>query len=56
LIETVLHETGNYKGFNYLTKFQLPPDITPGVNVDDKNSLLDGKFRFANTDDTRRRY
>jgi len=52
-LEHVLHETGNYKGFRYLSKDEVPWGI-PGINgpIED----LSYEERFANTDSTRREY
>lgn len=51
LLENVLHETGNYKGFRYLLEGQCPG--LPGVNYLDGVPHPDYKKRFENTDDTR---
>lgn len=60
LLEDVLHETGNYKGFRYLysndMKDNKGENELPGVNFSDKGVLLDYPMRFENTDDTRRYY
>lgn len=52
-LEHVLHETGNYKGFRYLSKDEVPWGI-PGINgpIED----LSYEDRFKNTDLTRRQY
>ena len=58
-IETILHETGNYKGFRYLTQNEVPAGYhRPGINI----SPIDGQHfedivaRFDNTDSTRVAY
>ena len=51
LLEGILHETGNYKGFRYLLEGQCPG--LPGVNYLDGVPHPDYKKRFENTDDTR---
>jgi len=51
LLESVLHETGNYRGFRYLLEGQCPG--LPGVNYLDGVPHPDYKKRFENTDDTR---
>jgi hypothetical protein len=51
LLENVLHETGNYKGYRYLLEGQCPG--RPGVNYLDGLPHPDYKKRFENTDDTR---
>ena len=53
VLETVLHESGNYKGFRYL----LAEETTgrPGVNYKD-GQMLDYPARFENTDRTRVMY
>lgn len=54
ILEHVLHETGNYRGFQYLNKDQVPVGNKPGINTDDHGSPLnDYGLRFADTDDTR---
>jgi len=54
VLEYVLHATGNYRGFRYLTAKEVPADQLPGINygVDD----ADYEARFANTDKTRVQY
>jgi len=34
LLEDILHETGNYQGFRYLTSCDLPEGIEPGIVFD----------------------
>ena len=53
VLESVLHQSGNYKGFRYL----LAEETTgqPGVNYKD-GRLLDYPARFENTDRTRVQY
>ncbi len=48
-LEHILHATGNYKGFRYLTK-----DEVPGINTPSED--LSYEDRFKNTDHTRRCY
>ncbi len=31
LLENILHETGNYRGFRYLTQAEVPADHLPGI-------------------------
>jgi len=52
-LEFILHDTGNYKGFRYLTAAEVPYGL-PGINgpIED----LSYEERFANTDSTRRAY
>lgn len=54
-LESVLHSTGNYKGYRYLTSNELADGELPGIQY------LNGQpapypERFENTDDTRRSY
>ena len=49
LLESILHDTGNYKGFHYLKKEEIPADQSPGI-VWNK----EGKPTFP--DETRRIY
>lgn len=51
-LNVVLHETGNYRGFRYLTQHEVPGEI-PGIWLDDHGNLLPTSERFHNTDDTR---
>ncbi len=51
-LEFVLHETGNYQGFRYLSQEQVPEGQLPGVRYDG-HEILPYPERFANTDDTR---
>jgi hypothetical protein len=60
LLEAVLHETGNYKGFRYLIDEEVPHG-RPGVRYEDgKHGIRvpcqDINERFADCDDTRRQY
>jgi len=52
-LEHILHDTGNYKGYRYLTVAEVPYGL-PGINgpIED----LSYEERFANTDSTRRAY
>jgi len=60
LLESILRDTGNYRGFHHLTVDELVyTGLTPGINTDYTNShkiLEDIELRYANTDDTRRKY
>lgn len=58
MLEEVLHETGNYRGFRYLLDTEVPPGSRPGVNYADNGFGAriphpDYNLRFDNTDDTR---
>jgi len=56
VLESTLHETGNYNGFNYLEKRDVKEGQLPGVNMNEDGTLPDYVTRFKNTDDTRRAY
>lgn len=67
ILELVLHSTGNYNGFRYLTQEEIPPHCDPGINevdeylfehMEDKQERDDAIYRqkFAYTDETRRYY
>jgi hypothetical protein len=43
----ILHSTGNYKGFRYLTESEVPFGLRPGIN------WVDGEPNFTDTDQTR---
>jgi hypothetical protein len=53
-LEHVLHATGNYRGYSYLTKDQVPNGELPGINTPIEE--LSYEDRFKNTDYTRRYY
>jgi len=54
VLEQVLHNTGNYKGFRYLLKGEC--EGLPGVNYDGNGPLPEYELRFQNTDRTRVQY
>lgn len=58
VLETMLHATGNYNGFTYLSKPEVPSYQLPGINEADINLPSDELYRvrFTSTDDTRRKY
>jgi len=59
-LEAVLHDTGNYNGFRYLTPQDLSyfdGSVAPGINMVGNNLIPDGyEEKFAGTDDTRVTY
>ena len=55
LLESVLHDTGSYKGFRYLLSSEIQ-DGSPGVNYLNGQPDPDLTQRFANTDRTRVQY
>lgn len=56
-LEDVLHSTGNYRGFSYLTGSEVPKDQLPGINHgfygESEEQLI---ARFKCTDPTRVSY
>lgn len=50
LLESTLHQTGNYQGFRYLQENEVPEGHKSGVYY------VDGKPNFDNTDNTRIKY
>jgi len=52
-VETVLHETDNYNGFEYLSVLDLVNGETPGIRDYD---IIKKEWDFSNTDNTRVRY
>jgi hypothetical protein len=54
-VEAVLHSTGQYAGFKYLSKNDVFDDIQPGVNYTD-TGICPEETRFLNTDPTRVQY
>jgi len=58
LLEVVLHETGNYHGFGYLSNRDLPGQVTPGIRYEKGpdgfyHPCDDYTERFRDTDDSR---
>ena len=49
MVEQVLMDSGNYKGFGYLTENEVPKGALPGIRRDEADI-------FENTDSTRVRY
>lgn len=49
-LECVLHDSGNYKGYNYLNANDVPPGEKPGIRGENPVS------KFIDTDSTRRVY
>ena len=61
LLESVLHETGNYRGYGYCQKEDVPAGAAPGVRYETdarghRVPCADYTERFRDCDDTRRRY
>jgi hypothetical protein len=65
LLCEVLHSTGNYQGFRFLTKDEVPYGHMPGINSDDldpfpkaleKLDTPEHERNFKDTDTTRRQY
>jgi len=54
VLEAVLHQTGNYKGFCYLLKGECSGN--PGINYNGQGPLSDYEVRFKDTDRTRVQY
>ncbi len=50
VLEHVLHSTGNYRGYAYLTADQVPSGQLPGINW---GHVGDYEASFFNTDNTR---
>jgi hypothetical protein len=56
-LEEVLHRTGNYQGFHYLTESQVKSGYTFGINTNEDGSLSHVYAeRFEGTDNTRVQY
>jgi len=58
VLESILHETGNYNGFKYLTRAEVAiSNATPGINTTPDGQFIDDyRARFAGTDRTRVKY
>lgn len=55
MLEEILCETGNYRGYRYITNLEY--HYTPGVRYDENTgAILDYPERFENTDRTRVQY
>jgi hypothetical protein len=52
LLEQVLNNTGNYKGYRYLTENEIPVGFKPGI----RTWSTSAEKRFDNTDNTRVEY
>lgn len=52
LLEFVLHETNNYRGYRYLTQEEVHTNCLPGI----RGNHGDNIDRFENTDRTRVKY
>jgi len=53
VLENILHETGNYRGFRYLGVDEIPANQTPGIRWGFDDNVV---ARFFNTDPTRVQY
>jgi hypothetical protein len=60
MLEEILHQTGNYKGFQYLMQGQVAAGERPGIFVNYtgliESTPVDERFDPALTDSTRVRY
>ena len=57
-LEYVLHASGNYRGFRYLWKHDVPTGHLPGIVVNGLIETTPPELRFAKgtVDETRREY
>lgn len=55
-LEWVLHETGNYRGYRYLTADEVPQGQAPGIRMSALGEIMPCPERFVACDDTRRQY
>lgn len=55
-LEWVLHETGNYRGYRYLTIHEVPGSGLPGIRMGADGEMLPDDLRWQSCDDTRRSY
>jgi hypothetical protein len=55
-LEWILHETGNYRGFRYLTVDEVPGSGMPGIRTDRDGNPLPDDLRWQSCDETRRSY
>jgi hypothetical protein len=55
-LEWALHDTGNYRGFRYLTVNEVPSNGAPGIRMGVDGEMLSEDLRWQSCDDTRREY
>jgi hypothetical protein len=53
-LENVLHETGNYGGFRYLNKSEVPAGCQPGIRSTKSYDHPEAQFTYTN--EYRRKY
>lgn len=54
MLENILTESGNYRGFVYLRQIAVPPGELPGIHYENESGTpLPYPERFQNTDPTR---
>lgn len=56
VLESILHQTGNYKGFRYLTSEEVPTDELPGIISYSITAKRDELFPEGKVDSTRVHY
>ena len=56
VLNRVLHETGNYRGFRYLSIQEVPCNNAPGIVYGEHGEMLPFEERFKHTDRTRVKY
>lgn len=57
VLEAILHETKNYKGFRYLRPSEVPAGELPGIALECvDNASLNERFPVGKTDKTRVHY
>lgn len=56
VLESVLMDTKNYKGFRYLDQTEVDTQSRPGIRSRDNDENMSYQERFTDTDDTRRYY
>jgi len=56
MVEQVLMESGNYKGFRYLKQDEVPQGHVPGIHMDTDGKMLPYPERFEGTDTSRVEY
>jgi hypothetical protein len=59
ILENVLQDSGNYKGYDYLNQTQVPAGHKPGININihgEDPFIYDIVERWKDTDNTRVKY
>jgi hypothetical protein len=56
MVEQLLMESSNYRGFRYLKQDEVPEGHPPGIQMTEEGKMLPYPDRFEGTDDSRVEY